>query len=101
MGQLRTDAPHKANRAGRARQERRVGACGNLCQDKRAAIGSALALLRLCFGRSLRQSRLSHPLFQSRDVFRSAERRFIELGAEPMPMSPGDFARLIADETEK
>jgi tripartite-type tricarboxylate transporter receptor subunit TctC len=27
--------------------------------------------------------------------------RFIELGAEPMPMSPADFGRLIADETEK
>ena len=27
--------------------------------------------------------------------------RLIELGAEPMPMSSGDFGRLIADETEK
>jgi tripartite-type tricarboxylate transporter receptor subunit TctC len=27
--------------------------------------------------------------------------RLIELGAEPMPMSPGDFGRLVADETEK
>jgi tripartite-type tricarboxylate transporter receptor subunit TctC len=27
--------------------------------------------------------------------------RLIELGAEPMPMSPGDLGRLIADETEK
>jgi tripartite-type tricarboxylate transporter receptor subunit TctC len=27
--------------------------------------------------------------------------RLIELGTEPMPMSSGDFGRLIADETEK
>jgi len=27
--------------------------------------------------------------------------RLIELGAKPMPMSSGDFGRLIADETEK
>ena len=27
--------------------------------------------------------------------------RLIELGAEPMPMSSGDFGRLVADETEK
>ena len=30
-----------------------------------------------------------------------ANPRLIELGTEPMPMSSGDFGRLIADETEK
>ena len=27
--------------------------------------------------------------------------RLMELGAEPMPMSPSDFGKLVADETEK
>jgi tripartite-type tricarboxylate transporter receptor subunit TctC len=27
--------------------------------------------------------------------------RFAELGGEPMPMTPGEFGKLIGDETEK
>jgi hypothetical protein len=27
--------------------------------------------------------------------------RLTDLGGEPMPMSPGEFGRLVADETEK